>query len=141
MKFKKILAGILSAGVLMTSLPLSIPTVSAAELPEPVMKVTFVDATATDVTGRGNDGTLVGDPAFVAGVSGKAIYITNSEEVAGQSKQAEQYVDFGKPEDLQFGEGDFSLSFWYKTDPHDSVTHKEGAVVSNKNWDSGGNPG
>lgn len=141
MKFKKILAGILSAGVLMTSLPLSIPTVSAAELPEPVMKVTFDDATATDVTGRGNDGTLVGDPAFVAGVSGKAIYITNSEEVAGQSKQAEQYVDFGKPEDLQFGEGDFSLSFWYKTDPHDSVTHKEGAVVSNKNWDSGGNPG
>lgn len=137
MKFKKMMAGVLSASLLMSAMPAGIPAVSAAGLPDPVMRVTFDDATAKDITGRGNDGNVVGSPEFVKGVSGKAIHIVNSSDVAGTSAKAEQYVDFGMPEDLQFGSEDFSLSFWFKTDPHD----KEGAVISNKDWNSGSNPG
>lgn len=123
--------------VVMTAIPSDFRTVSAAELPDPVMQVTFDAANAKDVTGRGNDGTVVGNPEFVQGVSGKAIHLRNSQDVAGLSKQAEQYVNFGTSADLKFGAEDFSLAFWFKTDPHD----REGSVISNKNWDSGSNPG
>lgn len=92
MKLKKILAGFLMGNVVMTAIPSDFRTVSAAELPDPVMQVTFDAANAKDVTGRGNDGTVVGNPEFVQGVSGKAIHLRNSQDVAGLSKQAEQYV-------------------------------------------------
>lgn len=137
MKLKKFLAGFLVANVVMTAIPSDFGTASAAELPDPVMQVTFDAANAKDVTGRGNDGTVVGNPEFVQGVSGKAIHLRNSQDVAGLSKQAEQYVNFGTPADLKFGAEDFSLAFWFKTDPHG----REGSVISNKNWDSGSNPG
>ena len=137
MRLKKIVSGVIAASMLTTGMPSGFQTVSAKELPDPVLHVTFDEADATDVTGRGNDGTVVGNPEFIRGVSGKAIHLVNSDSVAGVSEQAEQYIDFGKPEDLQFGTEDFSLAFWFKTEPHS----KEGAVISNKNWDSGGNQG
>ncbi len=137
MKCKKVMAGVVVASILTTGMPAGFQTVLAKEAPQPVLQVTFDEANARDDTGRGNDGTVVGNPEFVRGVSGKAVHLRNSDDVAGVSKTAEQYVDFGKPGDLQFGTEDFSLAFWFKTEPHS----KEGAVISNKNWDSGGNPG
>lgn len=110
------------------------------ELPEPVLYASFDNADAQDSSGNGNNGTLVGTPEFVDGVSGKAVHIVNSEDVAGSSADAEQYVNFGTPEDLQFGTDDFSIAFWYRTD-RSSDNHKEGSIVSNKDWDSGNNQG
>ena len=137
MKLKKVVPAVIAASMIVTGMPSGFQTVSAKELPDPVLHVTFDEANAADATGRGNDGNVVGNPEFIRGVSGKAIHLVNSDSVAGVSQQAEQYVDFGKPEDLQFGTEDFSLAFWFKTEPH----NKEGAVVSNKNWDSGSNEG
>ncbi|MFQ8704620.1 MAG: LamG-like jellyroll fold domain-containing protein, partial [Thomasclavelia sp.] len=99
-----------------------------------VLDVTFDDKTANDVSGNGNHGTVVGNVEFVDGVKGKAVHIKNDEDAL----KASQYIDFGKVEDLRFGKDDFTIMFWYKgTKEMDT----EGAIISNKNWDSGGNPG
>ncbi len=99
------------------------------------------EGNAKDSSGRGNDGEIHGDPQFVKGVNGKAVRLVNDGDIAGSSSAAEQYIDFGKPADLQFGEGDFSIAFWTKTERPQGRKHEEGAIVSNKNWDTGGNEG
>ena len=116
--------------------------IATESIPDPVMQVTFDDGTATDVTGRGNNGTVYGNPEFVEGVSGQAVHLVNPEDAAGQPPvAAKQYIDFGSPEDLQFGEENFSITFWYKSERPSDRNHKEGAIVSNKNWNSGQNAG
>lgn len=138
MKFKKLLTGIIAASMLSSFMPTSKVVSAEVITPEPVMKVTFDNGDADDITGRGNNGEVVGNPEFVQGKKGKAIHLVNSESVAGSSKNAEQYVDFGEREDLKFGEYDFSIAFWYKSDINQG---REGAVISNKDWATGGNPG
>lgn len=142
-KWKQVLAGA-SAVVMTASL---LPVYSQAEGEEqqvdvsaPVMKVTFDDGTAEDVTGNDNDGVVHGTPEFVNGKSGKAVHIVNSNDIAGEGQSAEQYISFGQTDDLKFGTDDFSIAFWYKSDRSDSK-HKEGAILSNKDWDSGSNEG
>ena len=103
--------------------------------PQPVLKVSFDGANANDETAAKNHGTVVGNPEFVEGVKGKAIHFVNPED---RNKVATQYVDFGTPKELQFGTGDFTVMFWYKAD---GSVQKEGAVISNKDWKSGDNPG
>lgn len=116
--------------------------IATESIPDPVMQVTFDDGTATDVTGRENNGTVYGNPEFVEGVSGQAVHLVNPEDAAGQPPvAAKQYIDFGSPEDLQFGEENFSITFWYKSERPSDRNHKEGAIVSNKNWNSGQNAG
>lgn len=51
---------------------------------------------------------------------------------------AEQYVNFGQPEDLKFTTNDFAISFWYKTV---NGGGKEAAIISNKDWATGSNIG
>lgn len=138
MRYKKLLTSIIATTMLTTTMNFSMSASADIIIPEPVMKVTFDDGNAEDVTGRGNNGTVVGSPEFIKGIKGKAIHLVNSASVAGDSKKAEQYVDFGQPSDLKFGEEDFSIAFWYKSDKDQQ---KEGSVISNKNWNSGGNPG
>ncbi len=138
---RKFAAGVSLAALLagpIASFSYEMPAVRAAELPAPVLKVTFDDATATDVTGRENHGEVVGSPEFAKGVKGQAIHLKNPSEIAGEYANAEQYVNFGKTEDLKFGTDDFSIAFWYKADGEDS---SEVAVVGNKDWNSGGNEG
>ncbi len=103
--------------------------------PQPVLKVSFDGANANDETAAKNHGTVVGNPEFVEGVKGKAIHFVNPED---RNRVATQYVDFGTPKELQFGTGDFTVMFWYKAD---GSMQKEGAVISNKDWKSGDNPG
>ena len=142
-RWKQVLAGV-SAVVMTASVPAA-PLHASGEsqsvnLPDPVMKVTFDDGSAKDVTGRGNNGTVYGSPEFVNGKSGKAVHIVNDSDIAGQNKKAEQYISFGHPDDLKFGTEDFSIAFWYRSDRSDA-SHKEGAIISNKDWDSGNNEG
>lgn len=109
-------------------------------LPAPVLYASFDNADADDSSGNGNNGTVIGTPEFVDGVSGKAVHIVNSGDIAGSGADAEQYISFGTPEDLQFGTDDFSIAFWYRSD-RSSDDHKEGSIVSNKDWASGNNQG
>ena len=99
-----------------------------------VLKATFDQENADDSSGKGNHGTVVGTPEFTEGVLGKAIHLTNPDGVAGEYKEARQYVNFGEPDDLKFGTGDFSVLFWYKSDGADP---EEVAVIGNKDWNSG----
>ena len=109
-------------------------------LPAPVLYASFDNADAEDSSGNGNNGTVIGTPEFVDGVSGKAVHIVNSGDIAGSGADAEQYISFGTPENLQFGTDDFSIAFWYRSD-RSSDDHKEGSIVSNKDWASGNNQG
>ena len=100
-----------------------------------VLKVNFDDGDARDLSGNGNDGMVEGEPEFVSGVSGRAIHLVNSTD---RNEEARQYVNFGQPETLQFGEGSFSVMFLYKAD---AAVTTEGAVIGNKYWVTGANPG
>ena len=51
---------------------------------------------------------------------------------------AKQYINFGQPDDLKFKTEDFAISFWYKTVEGGG---KEAAIISNKDWSTGGNVG
>ena len=91
-----------------------------------------------DITGRGNDGTINGDLAFVKGIRGNAVSIDNGSKAGGGNTAADQYVNYGKTADLTFGTGDFSLAFWMKTTNHGA---NNGTILSNKNYLSGSNRG
>jgi len=73
---------------------------------------TFDDGTGTtlaDVTGRGNDGTIVNAPAWVAGHTGEAADLS-------LAFTGTEYVNLGNPADLQIT-GDQTISMWlYPTD-------------------------
>lgn len=105
---------------------------------EPVLKLTFDNEDATDSSGRGNDGTIIGDVKFTEGVKGKAVHLVNSADVAATGNEAEQCIDFGQARDLQFGKKDFSIMFWYKSNGDDP---EEVSVVGNKDWSTGSNDG
>lgn len=103
-----------------TSKPLGVTwsgegTVTVAE-PEytdsaPVLLLDFEDGAAHDASGRGNDGTLHGDPAFGLGYDGgKALYLKNEFGVPAQ-----QYITFWNLKGVDISRNDFTLVFWYKS--------------------------
>lgn len=104
-------------------------------VPGLVLQVNFDDENATDLSGYGNTGTVVGNPEFVDGAIGKAVHIQNTQS---STNPANQYIDFGKPDGLQFGEGNYAISLWYKSD---NGTSDGAAIISNKNYASGTNKG
>ena len=65
MKLKKVVPAVIAASMIVTGMPSGFQTVSAKELPDPVLHVTFDEANAADATGRGNDGNVVGNPEFI----------------------------------------------------------------------------
>ena len=85
---------------------------------------------------RENHGAGVGDLSYENGVIGKAIHIQN--ENGSTMQTAKQYINFGQPDDLKFKTEDFAISFWYKTVEGGG---KEAAIISNKDWSTGGNVG
>lgn len=87
-----------------------------------------------DKSGNSNDGVIHGNPEYVDGIKGKALHIVNSN--GSTSEVAKQYVDFGN--NIKFTNKDFAISFWYKSDNGVSAG---GALISNKNFDSGSNKG
>ncbi|MBM4027010.1 MAG: hypothetical protein FJ280_16645 [Planctomycetes bacterium] len=60
----------------------------------------------TDSSGNGYNGTLVGDPAWVAGVDGGALQFDGRDD----------YVDFGNPAGWPAGRAPRSLTGWGRTD-------------------------
>ncbi|WP_288146772.1 LamG-like jellyroll fold domain-containing protein [Thomasclavelia cocleata] len=101
-----------------------------------VLYLSFDNEDVSDESGRGNHGTSVGNVSYEQGVIGKALHIQNTN---GSTMQiAEQYVNFGQPEDLKFTTNDFAISFWYKTV---NGGGKEAAIISNKDWATGSNIG
>ncbi|NOV01053.1 S-layer homology domain-containing protein [Paenibacillus planticolens] len=86
----------------------------------------FTDSSTSSLTA-----TPVGNPTFVTGRIGSALSINSTGS-------AKQYVNMGKPDNLQFGTStNFTLSLWVKST---GVT-SDPAILSNKNWSSGGNVG
>ncbi len=96
------------------------------------------DGNTADSSGRGNNATAVGAPGFVAGKVGSgALQITTV-----QNGSSFNYATFGAatPADLGFGAtNDFTVALWafiptnsFKGDP---------ALLGNKDWGSGSNPG
>ncbi|MDO8424339.1 MAG: LamG domain-containing protein, partial [bacterium] len=77
--------------------------------------------TATDISGNGNTGTLVGGPAW-----------TNTGKVGGALSfdGTDDYVDAGNATPLMVSEG--TIEFWAKF-----ITHETGSIVD-KNYTSGG---
>jgi len=77
---------------------------------------------ANDVTGNGNDGTLNGDPQWVAGMHG-----------VGLEFDGDDFVDCGNQDMLNFAAGDWTISAWIQTTQTD-----RGSVFSNGGDNSGG---
>ncbi|BFT71110.1 alkaline phosphatase family protein [Paenibacillus sp. P36] len=81
-------------------------------------------AHATSVTSHGN-------VTYVQGRDGQAIKLNSTSS-------DRQYLDLGKPANLQFGTNtSFTLAFWIKSPGVSS----DPPVISNKNWDSGSSVG
>lgn len=100
-----------------------------------VLDVSF-DGDADDASGRENHGIITGNPEFVQGIHGQALHLVN--ENGSSDATAEQYVNFGNNADLKLGTSDFTLTYWAKSD---NGVSDGGALISNKNFDSGSNTG
>jgi hypothetical protein len=86
------------------------------------------DGNAQDASGRGNHATLVGGSTFAAGRAGQALVL-----------DATQYATLGQPTDLKFGASTpFTISMWVK---NTGGWASDPALISNKDWASGGNAG
>jgi hypothetical protein len=91
-----------------------------------------------DASGRGNNAFPVNSPAFQSGMLGRAVYLNSS-----RTNDPNNYVSLGYPTDLLFGSEptadamNASFAFWTK------VYSRSGdkPFISNKDWDSGSNPG
>lgn len=143
MKYKKLAASLLGTMMMVTQTlpayavqPEKVRVLADEQTAgETVLRASF-DGDASDASGRGNNGTIVGSPEFVDGISGKAIHIVNSN--GGTMETAKQYVDFGNGNDFKFGTEDFSIKFWTRT----PAGGGEGAgLISNKDYSAGGNTG
>lgn len=98
-------------------------------------QISFENQDASDASGRANHGTVHGDVQYGQRITGQAVLLQNVNY--GSSKPADQYITFESSEDLRFGSDNFSVALWYKTDDD----NRECAIIGNKNWDSGANPG
>ncbi len=79
------------------------------------------------------DGTVVGDPNWIAGIDGGAIDI-----FPASMSEFEDYIVLGAPGDISYEVYDFTVSFWMKTPPG---LGSDPALISNKDWGSGSNVG
>jgi hypothetical protein len=77
---------------------------------------------ALDSSVNANDGTIMGEPLWVAGAMGGALELDGVDD----------YVDCGNPAVLDFGTGDFTISAWIK------LTTIERATVYAKGGDNSG---
>jgi len=107
----KVGAGVLNLGGVNSYAGPTVINGGVLKLQRPVITVpggavahyTFDDGTASDVTGNGNDGTLINSPGFVMGVSGSAINFTG-----GSSNPTGVTV----PESPSLAVHAYTVSFW-----------------------------
>ncbi|MFM7100118.1 MAG: LamG-like jellyroll fold domain-containing protein [Verrucomicrobiota bacterium] len=90
------------------------------------------DNNYNDASGNGLNGAAVGSPTFVAGAVGSGAVQVLTDNAAGKF----DYVTLGNQ--IDFGTTtDFSVSLWVKF----TSLSGDPALISNKDWDSGSNPG
>ncbi|MGJ8678312.1 MAG: LamG-like jellyroll fold domain-containing protein [Akkermansiaceae bacterium] len=98
------------------------------------MEAEFTDGDLTktqDTSGNDNHGILINAPDYYSGNCGDCCGFN----VGTTSNQA---ISLGTPDDLNFGEGtDFTLALWVMPTSYGS----DQVFISNKDWDSGSNPG
>lgn len=88
------------------------PVPAYVNLPDGLVLHLKFDGDYEDASGRNNDGTAEGNPAFVAGQVGTTALHYNTVVTDGTVTEA-NYVTLGTPTDLRFGAGvSFSLAFW-----------------------------
>ena len=99
-----------------------------------------LDSDFNDSSGRGNHGTVIGSPSLVAGKIGSAMQYTDADGGVSINYVTLDNPVGTHPADLRMSTNiSFSVSFWYKV----PTGNRQGdpALVSNKDWDSGGNTG
>ncbi|OPH48813.1 hypothetical protein BC351_38230 [Paenibacillus ferrarius] len=131
---KKVLIITLATTVVATS---NIPlfgnsfTASAAITPSDYALHMLFEDNLTDSSQNPVTATSVGSLSYAAGRIGRALNIDSSNAT-------KQYVNLGKPDQLQFGTGtSFTLAFWVKS----SGVSSDPPIISNKDWDGGSNVG
>jgi len=77
----------------------------AAIDPASIMGLWLFDGDASDGSGNGNDGTLMGDTVFVDGRFGQAVEFDGDED----------YVDVADSDSLDMS-GEMTVALWFKTD-------------------------
>lgn len=95
-----------------------------------VTHLTF-DGDLNDTSGKSHNGTAVGNIPFATGAIGQSAGFSTT------AATGRNYITMGAPTDLNFGTGDFTISFWIKYTQRSS----DPAVIANKDWGSGGNQG
>ncbi len=121
-----------------TSSPTPLTVYTGALTNQLVVHLAF-DGDLTDATGRGNDaqyqfnGAGSPTPVFLNGKLGQAFQFNVLRDNSSFA-----YATLGYPTDLQFGDTNaFSVSMWVNyTNQSDDLP-----FISNKDWDSSGNPG
>ncbi|NOV03945.1 Ig-like domain-containing protein [Paenibacillus planticolens] len=134
--FKQVFISTLTAALLATTgLPAALPfmaqtayaEVAASDL---ALQLKFED-NAVDSSANDTSVTPAGNPTYVPGRVGKALNLTSTSA-------NRQYLNLGKPANLQFGTGtSFTLAFWVKS----PGVASDPPVISNKNWANGANVG
>lgn len=100
--------------------------------PPPEIHLPF-DGDLLDTSGRGNHAAAEGAPVYVAGHSGQALTLDGAHSARIGTPAA------GVPADLRFGaDTDFTVSFWFQATAGWTA---DPGILSNKDWDSGANPG
>lgn len=109
----------------------------------PASRVLFLplDGDAQDLSSAGNNGTVSGAPIYVAGQDSQALELLDTAT-------PHQYVDLGNPTSLQFGAAqDFSVAVWvnnlggFADNRAIGGSANDPAIMSNKDWNAGGNKG
>ena len=122
-----------------TSLVARLSVVAVPVTSDLVVHLKF-DTDYSDSSGHGHNGTAVGAPTIAAGKIGSALQYTDADGGVSANYITLDNPVGTHPADLQMGANtSFSVSFWYKVPVGNR--HNDPALVSNKDWDSGGNTG
>jgi Concanavalin A-like lectin/glucanases superfamily/CARDB len=106
---------LVTAGVMLLLTPL----VCFCQLDQGLLAYYAFDGNAKDASGNGNDATPIGSPSYVAGVTGRAIYL-NAQQ-ANQQYVLLPYIPLATY-------SAFSIALWAKID--DTIANHTGGIIS-----------
>ncbi len=123
--------GFLNEDAQVVESPFPVSLTSVAEKPDKLVAWWKFEDDVNDSAGD-NHGTINGNPTYADGKVGRAI-----------SLDGDDYVDFGNPDTLNFGTGDWTISAWIKTtqtgiNQQDDALLNRGTVFANGGDEAGG---
>ena len=120
----------------MMTVVVSGPFVHSA-IPDNLIFYLPLDTNATDQSGNGVATSINNTVTFNSpGIAGNAATISNNP---GVNSTSANYIITNN--ELSIGTSDFSVSVWVNGGSDFSVNQGDGTIVSNKDWNSGGNDG